>query len=164
MKSETDFDDIYGSKYFSVGDLRGEQPRRKIGKVDVAELKEKDGTTKRKYIVYFEGEDKALVLNKTNAQKLAQAVGKDRTKWVGLTVQLYAEMTSLGKEGVRLRPLRPAATVVKPDSELNDFVPFLANLVGRASNAARIFLEKGNGENCSLANSGSRNRITQAAA
>jgi len=92
MSTETDFDDLYGSKYYSVSDLHGEEPLRKIGKVEVAELKEKDGSTKRKYIVWFEGEDKSLVLNKTNAQKLAQTFGKDRTKWVGVTVQLYPEM------------------------------------------------------------------------
>ena len=124
MSTDTDFDDIYGSKYFSVSDLHGEQPRRKIGKVDVAELKEKDGSTKRKFVVFFEGEDKALVLNKTNAQKLAQTYGKDRTMWVGAVVELYSEMTSLGKEGVRVRPLRKPATPAQPDPELNDAIPF----------------------------------------
>ena len=44
-----------GSKYFAASDLHGETPHRKIGKTDVVELKEKDGTTKRKYIVYFNG-------------------------------------------------------------------------------------------------------------
>jgi hypothetical protein len=117
--SDDEFDDLYGSKYFGVNDLHGEEPLRKIGKVDVTELKEKDGSTRRKYLVYFEGEDKALPLNKTNARKLADAAGKDRARWPGLTVQLYAEMTSLGKEGVRLRPMRRT----KPDPELNDFTP-----------------------------------------
>lgn len=122
MTHESDFDDLYGSKYFSVADLHGERPRRKIGKVEPAELKDKDGSTKRKYICFFEGEDKPLVLNKTNATKLAQALGKDRSKWIGVSVELYAEMTSLGKEGVRLLPLRPAS---KPDQQpLDDLIPF----------------------------------------
>ena len=55
MTYENDFDDIYGSKYFSVTDLRGAQPRLRIGRVDVGELKDKDGSTKRKFIVYFDG-------------------------------------------------------------------------------------------------------------
>jgi hypothetical protein len=123
MTTDTDiFDDIYGSKYFSVTDLHGKQPRLKIGKVDVAELKDKDGSTKRKFIVYFDGVEKPLVLNKTNATKLAVAYGKDRSKWIGVTVDLYAEMTSLGKEGVRLRPLKPTAASVQ--SDMNDAVPF----------------------------------------
>jgi hypothetical protein len=119
-----DFDELYGSKYFGVADLKGAQPRLKIGKVDVAELREKDGSTKRKYVVYFEGQDKGLVLNKTNAHKLADTYGKKPDVWVGQIIQLYAEMTGLGKEGVRLRPLRKAATPAAPDPELSDAIPF----------------------------------------
>jgi hypothetical protein len=123
MTFETDFDDLYGSKYFSASDLHDETPRRKIRKVDVAELKEKDGSTKRKYIVYFDGVEKALPLNKTNAHKLAAAFGKDPSKWVGVVVELYSEMTSLGKEGVRLRVLGPATTsksAGSPEPPLHD--------------------------------------------
>ena len=109
MITDDDFDAMYGSKYFGVPDLKGQRPRRTIGKVEVAELKEKDGTTKRKRILYLEGEDKPLVLNKTNAVKLAMAFGKESADWVGARVELYSEMTSLGKEGVRLQPLRTVA-------------------------------------------------------
>ena len=131
---QDDFDAMYGSKYFSVPDLKGQRPRRTIGKVEVAELKEKDGSTKRKRILYLEGEDKPLVLNKTNAVKLAMAFGKESSEWTNARVELYSEMTSLGKEGVRLTPLRtvtkaapaqpiaPKPPVVDPD--LNDEVPY----------------------------------------
>ena len=115
MSNKSDFDDLYGNKYFSVSDLHGGTPHHRIGKVAPVELKEKDGSTKRRYLVYFEGVEKALVLIKTNAQKLAAAYGKDRSKWIGMEVELYAEMTSLGKEGVRMRPLKPANA-----SDLND--------------------------------------------
>jgi len=117
MSNESDFDDLYGSKYFSVPDLHGETPHRSIGKVAPVELKEKDGSTKRKYLVYFVGVEKPLVLNKTNAQKLAAAFGKDHSKWIGMEVELYAEMTGLGKEGVRVRPLKPTSA-----SDLNDTI------------------------------------------
>ena len=117
MSYESDFDDLYGSKYYSAADLHGETPRHRIGKVALAELKEKDGSTKRKLVAYFEGVEKALVLNKTNAQKLAAALGKDYSKWIGMEVELYAEMTGLGKEGVRVRPLKPTGA-----SDLNDTI------------------------------------------
>jgi hypothetical protein len=123
MSNESDFDDLYGSKYLSASDLHGEQPRRKIGKVDVVELKEKDGTTKRKFVIYFASEEKALIANKTNATKLAAAFGKDRGNWIGAEVELYAEMTSLGKEGVRLRPLKPTAAA-RGQSDMDDSIPF----------------------------------------
>ena len=132
--TEEDFDSLYGSKYLSVSDLKGQRPRRTIGKVEIAELKEKDGTTRRKFVLYFEGEEKALVLNKTNATKLALAFGKNGADWPGARVELYSEMTSLGKEGVRLQPVRtvpkaaPAKKIApKPaaiDPEMDDEIPF----------------------------------------
>jgi hypothetical protein len=123
---QLNFDDLYGSRYLSASDLHGETPRRKIGKVEVAELKEKDGTTKKKFVLFFAGEDKSLVLNKTNARRLAEAFTKDPTKWVGEGVELYSETTTFG-EGVRLRCLKKQQTAAaKPnlDAELNDAIPF----------------------------------------
>ena len=102
-----DFDDVYGSKFLSAADLNGQRKRVKVVDTEVSDLREKDGSTKRKYIVWFETEEKALVLNKTNALRLAQAFGKAREGWSGAVIELYSEMTSLGKEGIRLRPVRP---------------------------------------------------------
>ena len=118
-----DFDDLYGSKYLSAADLNGQQKRAKIGKTDVPDFKEKNGASKRKYVLYFEGEDKVMVLNKTNAQKLASTYGKDRASWVGQHVELYSETTSF-VEGLRLRPLRKASTPAQPDAEMSDAIPF----------------------------------------
>lgn len=123
MLDEDVFDDIYGSKYFSVADLKDGEPRFKVGKVEVAELREKNGTTKRKYVVLFEGVEKGLVVNKTNAKKLADAYGKQSTNWIGQIVQLYSEDTSFGK-GVRVRPLRKPAAPAKPDPDLDDAIAF----------------------------------------
>lgn len=53
MSDIDDFDDLYGSKYFSASDLKDSEPRLKVGKVEVAELREKNGTTKRKYVMLF---------------------------------------------------------------------------------------------------------------
>src|SRR5262245_47181237 len=129
-----DFDAIYGSKYLSAADLRGTTPRVKIGKVDVAELRERDGGTRRKWVAYFDGHEKGLVLNRTNATQLAHAFGKDATTWVGQAIELYTEMTSLGKAGVRVRPLRKADAAPPPkpswadeqknDPAMNDSIPF----------------------------------------
>jgi hypothetical protein len=122
MSEIDDFDDLYGSKYLGVADLKDGEPRFKIGKVEVAELREKNGTTKRKYVVWFDGVEKGLVLNKTNATKLADAYGKEPSRWIGQIVQLYTEDTPYGK-GVRVRPLRKPPPVPRPDSDLNDAIP-----------------------------------------
>jgi hypothetical protein len=116
------FNDIYGSKYFSVADLHGETPRHRIGKVDVADLKDKDATTKRRILVYFDGVEKPLVLNRTNAKKLAEVYTEDHRKWVGVVVDLYDEETSMGK-GVRLRPVKSAAAGAAA-KDMNDEITF----------------------------------------
>jgi len=123
MSDTYDFDDIYGSKYLSVADLKDSEPRFKIGKVEVAELREKNGTAKLKYVMLFDGVEKGLVINKTNAKKLADAYGKQPSKWIGQIVQLYSEDTSYGK-GVRVRPLRKPTAPAEPDPVLNDAIPF----------------------------------------
>ena len=117
MSNEFEFDLLYGGRYLSATDLHGETLRCKIGKVDPIELREKDGTIKQRYALYFIGVAKALILNKTNAKKLAAAFGKDRSDWIGVEVELRAEMTGLGIEGVQLRPLKPTCA-----SDLNDTI------------------------------------------
>jgi hypothetical protein len=117
-----DFDKIYGSKYLGEADLEGGEPRLKISKVELAELRDKSGSSKLKFVIWFEGADKGLVVNKTNAKKLADAYGKQPDKWVGQIVQLYSEDTSFGK-GVRVRPMRKPAVPVEPDPDLEDAVP-----------------------------------------
>ena len=77
-----------------------------------------NGTTRRKYVVLFEGVDKGLVVNKTNAKKLAEAYGKQSAKWIGQIVQLYSEDTDFGK-GVRVRPSKPAISA-QPEPDLDD--------------------------------------------
>src|SRR5262245_18807557 len=90
-KMRDEFDDIYGNKYIGAADLNGSRRRVKISGVNIEDLGEKDGSTKRKYVLYFEDEEKALPLNKTNATKLALAFGRDRAKWVGRRLELYRE-------------------------------------------------------------------------
>jgi hypothetical protein len=132
--NELIFDDLYGSRYFSASDLHGETPRHRIGKVEIAELKDQNGTTKKKMLVYLNGVEKPLVLNKTNATKLAAAFGKDSRNWIGVYIELYSEMTSLGKEGVRLRPLKKptvssdpiSSGPVQPSTDMDDAIPFAA--------------------------------------
>jgi hypothetical protein len=118
-----DFDSLYGSKYLSAADLRGEQKRVTIDDVTIADFRQKDGSSRKKVVLTFGGEFKPMVVNKTNAAKLAQAFGKKWTGWVGNAVELYTELTPVG-EGIRIRVLRKPATVEQPDAELNDAVPF----------------------------------------
>jgi hypothetical protein len=105
-----DFDSVYGTRFISAADLGGRQKRVQIADVSVEELRQKDGSTKRKYVLSFNGGGKNLVLIKTNATRLVEAFGKPRDlkdarkKWGNQVVDLYVEPTAFG-DGVRLRPL-----------------------------------------------------------
>jgi hypothetical protein len=123
VDAEDDFDALYGSKYLSVADLKDREPKLVIGKVEVVELREKNGATKLKRVVWFNGATKGLVVNKTNAKKLADSYGKKAADWVGQNIELYAEDTQFGK-GVRVRPLRKPTPPGGTDPALNDAVPF----------------------------------------
>jgi hypothetical protein len=119
------FNDLYGSKYLSAADLDGKTIRKRIGRYTVEELEDpKDETKKRRIILYFNDLAKPLVLNKTNAQKLAASHGQDPNAWIGVFCDIYAEMTSLGKEGVRLRPIKSAADGAAAKDMGGDAIPF----------------------------------------
>jgi hypothetical protein len=121
--TDTEFNDLYGSKYLGADDLNGSTKRVQIGKIDIADFKQKDGSSKKKYVVFLKGEKKALVLNQTNAKELAKAYGKSRTDWIDNFIELYSVDTTFG-EGIRVRPLRKPATPDKPDRDLDDSIPF----------------------------------------
>jgi hypothetical protein len=123
LKMSTDFDSIYGSKYLSAADLGGEALRKRITGAKMIELKEKDGTLKKRLAIEIEG-TKALILNQTNAGRLAQAFGKDHSQWVNKGVELYAEDTSMGP-GVRLRAIQAKKAAPQPEPpDFDDGPPF----------------------------------------
>jgi hypothetical protein len=73
----------------------------KISEVLVRTVKENE----KKIVLRFENEVKLLVVNKTNAESLAEKFGKDYTKWVGQTVTLGSvSVTYSGKptKGIRV--------------------------------------------------------------
>jgi hypothetical protein len=56
----------------------------------------------KKDVIFFVGETKGLVLNRTNAETLAQALGDDSDGWHGASAVLYAVKTPTG-DGIRIR-------------------------------------------------------------
>jgi hypothetical protein len=118
--NEDDFNEMYGSKYLSAADLGGETVRSRILDVQRGEFKQEAGGTKAKCVAALEGQVKKLVINVTNANRLAAARTRSPTSWIGLAVDLYTEETVMG-EGVRVRvikdPPKKAAAVVVDDTD-----------------------------------------------
>jgi hypothetical protein len=97
-----DYDTLYGSRYLGAADVGREVWRATITLIAPADLRQKDGTTKRKFVLGFREDIKNLILNKTNASVLANAFGKDVSRWTGRQVEIYTAPTSFG-DGVRIR-------------------------------------------------------------
>src|SRR5688572_30608835 len=74
--------DAFPSKYISASDLGGQEVTVKITHIAPEEI-----GGKQKYICYFAGKKKGLVLNKTNWNTIARISGRDDTDdWTGVEI------------------------------------------------------------------------------
>lgn len=77
--------DAFPSTYLKADDLNGSRPV-----VVIRSIKFENLGDERKSVLYFEGKDKGLVLNKTNANAITDILGTDETDyWVGARIRLY---------------------------------------------------------------------------
>ncbi len=81
----------FPSKYLKADDLMGREVRVTIARVE----REKMGDD-FKPVVYFNGKEKGVVLNKTNSFTLANAYGDETTDWFGNDCILFSVMTEYG--------------------------------------------------------------------
>lgn len=129
--------DIYesNSQWLKADDIKGHKP---IVVIETAEVVESDyGQGPKKQIVLtFEGKEKKLGLNFTNAARIAELTGtEDYGNWVGTAIKLYVEKVKFQDkmvDAIRIFPELPngQAPVTPPqqftgtpDDELDE-VPF----------------------------------------
>jgi len=94
--------DIFPSKFVKAADLRGRDVTVVIGSADIEKIGED-----RKLVLYFQGKDKGLVTNKTNADRIAMMYGPDTDDWLGKEIVLYKDFVAFqGKnvEAIRVKP------------------------------------------------------------
>jgi hypothetical protein len=99
----------FPSKYLRAADLQGRQVAVIIDRTEHEEL-----GNDRKLVLYFEGKQKGIVLNKTNAQTIVAAYGDDTDDWRGGELVLFSTMVSFNNqqvEAIRVKvpPRKPAA-------------------------------------------------------
>ena len=98
--------DLFPSRYLKTSDVGDDDLVVTIADVTFEELGDHD---EQKPVVSFEETQKLLVLNKTNANTIAQLYGNKLTGWSGKRVVLYTtEVSYQGTTmlGIRIR-LRP---------------------------------------------------------
>lgn len=124
--------DVYGGNYLKAEDLKGGTPLVTIESVDMKKFD--DGA---KLIIKFEGKDKSLVCNSTNASIIEEVTGeKDTDDWVGKTIRLQVKKVEF-KGGlvpairVMMDDLPPRRTTTpprqaepEPEPEAQDDIPF----------------------------------------
>jgi hypothetical protein len=130
----------FASNLLKAEDLQG----RKVHVV-IASVGEEDIGEDHKPVAYFRGKQKGLVLNKTNAAYLANAISDETDEWAGHEIVLYpAKVNFQGKmvDAIRVempangaarasnahtqasQPVRPVEPRQTAAEELDDEIPF----------------------------------------
>ena len=100
--------------------------------VTVSHLRMEDvgGDGEKKPVLYFQGKERGLVLNKTNANSVCEVAGTDDyTQWAGVKIVLYATTTDFkGKTTPCIRIDRVPGQVQPPppppEAEEDPNIPF----------------------------------------
>lgn len=97
----THVDLLYPSKYLKSADLRGRAVTVTIASITPQEeLQMAGGRKDKKPVLYFEGKEKGLVMNKTNARAIAKVYGPELTSWFGKKIVLHSVKVECKGESV----------------------------------------------------------------
>jgi hypothetical protein len=117
--------ELFPSKWLKASDFEDGDATLTIREVGQETLGQgKDAVVK--FVLFFEEEDRGLVLNKTNVNVIAKLHGDDTDDWIGKQVTLYAtevQFQSEMVEAIRVRtkpPRRPGVKAEKPKTPAAD--------------------------------------------
>lgn len=102
--------EAFPSKYIKSADLQGRVAKLKIGSIGYEQI-----GNDNKLVMYFQGKEKGMVLNKTNARTIADQFGDDTDNWTGADIEVFSmkvDMQGRMVDGLRVRvppPPRQAA-------------------------------------------------------
>jgi hypothetical protein len=107
---------LYDKEFLYAYDLQGHDATVTITKVVGGTLIGTGGKKNKKPVIYFQGKEKGLALNITNARTIAQLYGSfDSTAWIGKRITLYPTTTTFGSQSnvecIRIRPVKPGTKV-----------------------------------------------------
>lgn len=112
---------LYPSKYVKGAELGGKDVTVTIESIEPRhELQRTDKSKDYKPILNFKDAEKAMVLNKTNAQTIAAMYGPEAMEWIGKRITLYCKkVEAFGKvyDAIRIRAKVPAAKAARPAAE-----------------------------------------------
>lgn len=107
-----DYRSMFDREYIGSWDL----PKDRDANVVIRDVKAATLTNGRqqnkKPILFFEGKEKGMVANKTNAKTIASLYGNEVSEWIGKPIALYVDQTRDPNGGgnvdcIRIRPVAP---------------------------------------------------------
>jgi hypothetical protein len=123
-----DFRSMYDSNYLYAFDLKGRDVTVTIKSVEAVKVKNADKKESKKPLLRFRemkvGDERGLVLCKTNGKTIAAMYGNDTDAWIGKRITLFASnVDAFGQtvEAIRIKNVIPAAKA-KP-GEFTDAQP-----------------------------------------
>lgn len=127
--------EAFPSKYLSAADLQGKAVTVTIHHTTREPLKSPEGKEVEKTILHFTGAKKALPLNLTNWDSVAEICGEDSDGWPGGRITLYPTKVQMGGkmvDAVRIRrpeelrlekPAVPAVQIPPAHADMEDEIP-----------------------------------------
>lgn len=88
-----DIRSAFPSKYLKAGDLNGREAIVYVKDVQMEMIGEGSSTDQRP-VVYFEGKNKGLALNKTNGNTIAEIYGWNTDAWRGKPIVIFESRTT----------------------------------------------------------------------
>lgn len=99
----------FPSKYLAATDLGQAKPVVTISNIGTEVINQNEPP---KFILHFQGKNKGMVLNKTNAMNIATMYGPETDAWIGKQITLYTTFVDFQGKSVlalRVEPQVPAA-------------------------------------------------------
>ncbi len=131
--------DVFQSSYLKTEDLKGQPTTVTVERVVMEPIKDQQGVSSNKAVMYFLGHQKGFILNVTNWGACAMMWGDESDLWQGKQTELFPDMTQFGGKVVpciRMRgphstPLpataqqvAPVETSATPTIDPDDEIPF----------------------------------------
>lgn len=107
--------DLFPSKYLKASDAEPSLTLT-ITKITQETMKNRDGKDETKPVLYFNEQEKGMVLNKTNARTLEKMFGSETEQWLNERVVLAsAEVDAFGETQKALRFREEMPTLTKAE-------------------------------------------------
>lgn len=106
-------------KYIAGDSLKGKSVPMTIERVVNEDVSNSDGK-EEKQVLYFVESKKGMILNKTNAKRIARLYGPETDEWKGIVIELYTEPVKAFGEthnALRVREAKQQAQANKIKSE-----------------------------------------------